>query len=61
MRAIKRGTPSVDIPGYMRFFYFVFDVAPGLLRRVMRLGGPGRRDYGQVAWPGDPELSAQEE
>jgi short-subunit dehydrogenase len=61
VRAIKRGTPIVDIPGYMPLFYFVFDVAPSLLRWVLRLGGPGRRDYGQVAWTYDPYLSSQEE
>lgn len=50
LHAMQRGKPILDLPGYLPFFYLFFELFPGFLRALIRLGGAGRRDYGNVAW-----------
>lgn len=50
LKAIEKKEPIVNVPGYLGIFYFFYALMPGVLRRLMRLGGNGRHDYGQVNW-----------
>jgi NAD(P)-dependent dehydrogenase (short-subunit alcohol dehydrogenase family) len=50
VRVLRKPRICVDIPGYLPLLYLLFLLAPGLFRRLINLGGPGRRDYGQVQW-----------
>ncbi len=50
VRAINDRRAILDAPGYLGFFYALFFVSPRLFRWLMRVGGPGKRDYGRVEW-----------
>jgi hypothetical protein len=40
----------MNIPDYLLLFCLLFALAPGVLRRLVAIGGSGRRDYGEVTW-----------
>jgi hypothetical protein len=50
VRGMLRRRSVLDMPAWLGAFYLWFDLAPGLLRRLVALGGHGRRDYGHVDW-----------
>ena len=49
-RGLNDRRAILDAPGYLHFFYGLFFLSPRLFRWLMRVGGPGRRDYGRVEW-----------
>lgn len=55
LRALRAGQPSLDMPGYLPFMYLFFALAPGLLRKMVSMGGPGRKDYGALEWKYQPK------
>jgi NAD(P)-dependent dehydrogenase (short-subunit alcohol dehydrogenase family) len=50
VKAIRDQRAVLDMPRYLPLLYLVFALAPGLLRRLMSVGGSGQRDYGQIEW-----------
>jgi len=38
----------LDVPRYLHLFYWLFDIAPGLLRRLTGIGGPARSNFGAI-------------
>ncbi|MFB7635587.1 SDR family NAD(P)-dependent oxidoreductase [Streptomyces sp. NPDC056149] len=50
LRALRNPRNTVDIPGFLPALYLLHDLFPTGLRRLMELGGPGRRDYGNRSW-----------
>ncbi|MCB8981913.1 MAG: SDR family oxidoreductase [Ardenticatenaceae bacterium] len=50
IEGLRRHRSVVNVPGYLNVVYALFTLAPRLLCRLMRLGGNGRHDYGQVQW-----------
>jgi len=52
LRAIQRKRDTLDVPGFLPFFYLFFSLLPEVFRWLITVGGSGRRDYGNVAWHG---------
>ncbi len=50
LRAMQRGQELLDLPGYLPTFYLLFEMFPKAFRALTRLGGAGKRDYGNVPW-----------
>lgn len=55
LRALRTGQASLDMPGYLPLMYLIFALAPGLLCRMVSMGGPGRKDYGALQWKYQPK------
>jgi len=55
VRAIRDRRKVLDVPGYLVLFYAFFAVMPGVFQWMVRVGGSGRRDYGQVQWRYEPQ------
>ncbi len=53
---IRRRRAVVNVPGYIGMMYLLFSLAPGLLRRLVNLGGAARTDFGQVSWRYEPQF-----
>lgn len=50
LRILRTRQARLDLPGYLRLMYLMFEVAPWLLVRLVQTGGAARRDYGAVDW-----------
>ncbi|WP_438483827.1 SDR family NAD(P)-dependent oxidoreductase [Streptomyces sp. S186] len=50
IRALRSPRDTLDVPGYLPALYLLHDLFPTGLRRLMELGGPGRRDYAHRSW-----------
>lgn len=50
VRALRRRTRILDIPGYLPPLYLFYELAPRLFRWAMSLGGQARRDFGALEW-----------
>jgi NAD(P)-dependent dehydrogenase (short-subunit alcohol dehydrogenase family) len=50
IRGLRRRRAVVNVPGYLAILFALFALMPNWLRWVMRLGGNGRLDYGEVSW-----------
>jgi len=55
IKAIRDKRAVVDVPGFLSLFYLMYDLAPGLLRRLSAAGGSAQKDYGQVEWRYTPK------
>ncbi len=55
LRALRSGQASLDLPGYLPLMYLFFALAPGLLSKMVSLGGPARKDYGAMQWKYQPQ------
>ena len=44
----------VNVPRYVGLMVLFYGIVPDLLRRMMRVGGNGRLDYGNVPWRYQP-------
>lgn len=55
LRALRAGQTSLDMPGYLPFMYLFFAFAPGLLSKLVGIGGSGRKDYGAAQWKYHPK------
>lgn len=55
VKALSDRRPVLDIPGFLPPLYLFYALAPGLLRRVMKLGGAARRDSGSIPWRYQPK------
>jgi NAD(P)-dependent dehydrogenase (short-subunit alcohol dehydrogenase family) len=58
VRAIQKRRPTVDLPRYLSLLYLGHALVPGVLRWLFRLGGSGRRRYGEVQWQYRPRTKA---
>jgi NAD(P)-dependent dehydrogenase (short-subunit alcohol dehydrogenase family) len=54
VRGIIQRKAIVDMPGWLAAFYLMFNLAPGLMRRMIAVGGASHKDYGQVEWEYTP-------
>lgn len=50
LNAVRKGKPTVDIPGNLRALYVMYALAPNATRRLLSLGGAARHDVGAVQW-----------
>jgi NAD(P)-dependent dehydrogenase (short-subunit alcohol dehydrogenase family) len=55
LSALRRGQAKLDMPGYLPFMYLFFSLAPGLLIKMVGMGGPSRKDYGAAQWKYQPK------
>jgi NAD(P)-dependent dehydrogenase (short-subunit alcohol dehydrogenase family) len=50
LRTLRTRQTRLDLPGYLPAMYLFFDLAPGLLSKMVSAGGSARKDYGAVQW-----------
>ncbi|PWH14035.1 MAG: hypothetical protein DDG60_08865 [Anaerolineae bacterium] len=54
LRVLRTGQTSLDMPGYLPWMYLMFAIAPGVLSKLVNLGGPAQKDYGARQWTYQP-------
>jgi NAD(P)-dependent dehydrogenase (short-subunit alcohol dehydrogenase family) len=50
VRAIYRKQKILTLPGYMHVLGIIYQIMPGISRRLAKIGGRNERDYGRVDW-----------
>jgi short-subunit dehydrogenase len=48
VEGLERRTLVLDKPRSLGSMYLLFDLAPGVMRRILRLGGSARSDFGKA-------------
>jgi NAD(P)-dependent dehydrogenase (short-subunit alcohol dehydrogenase family) len=51
--ALRERKAIVNVPGWLRAFYVLFELVPNFVRWLIRLGGHSRADLGNVQWHHD--------